>query len=47
MMELEVEKVISGIAVELVKLCMEEIRKRIKNQNNPKKSRKRRTRKKI
>ena len=39
------EKIVSGIVVELVELGMEEIRKKIKNRNNPK-SKKRRTRKK-
>jgi hypothetical protein len=44
--ELDYGKLISGIAVELAKLVMEEIKGRLKRQNNPKKPKRRRTRKK-
>ncbi len=36
-MELDYGKIISGIAVELAKLVMEEIKGRLKRQNNPEK----------
>jgi hypothetical protein len=43
-MELDVEKIVSGIAVELAKLALEEIKGRLKKRNDPKK---RKSRKKI
>lgn len=41
--EIDYNRIINGIAVELAKLAMEEIKVWVKNRNNPKKRKKRKT----